>query len=41
MNISVILAHPDPQSFNHAIAHTAVDELQRNGHRVSFHDLHA
>src|SRR5512145_142100 len=41
MNISVILAHPDPKSFNHAIAHTAVAELQRNGHCVSFHDLHA
>ncbi len=41
MNISVILAHPDPQSFNHAIAQTATDELKRNGHTVRFHDLYA
>jgi putative NADPH-quinone reductase len=41
MHISVVLAHPDPRSFNHAIALAAVDELQRNGHQVAFHDLHA
>ena len=41
MNISVILAHPDNQSFNHAIARTAVTQLQKNGHRVIFHDLYA
>lgn len=41
MHISVILAHPNDQSFNHAIAQTAVAELKRNGHQVSFHDLHA
>lgn len=41
MNISVILAHPVSGSFNHAIAETAVDALRRNGHSVSFHDLHA
>jgi NAD(P)H dehydrogenase (quinone) len=40
MNISVILAHPMPGSFNHAIAETAVAELHRNGHVVSFHDLY-
>jgi NAD(P)H dehydrogenase (quinone) len=40
MNISVILAHPVPGSFNHAIAEAAVDTLCRNGHAVSFHDLH-
>ncbi|MDI6743364.1 MAG: NAD(P)H-dependent oxidoreductase [Smithella sp.] len=40
MLISVILAHPDPQSFNHAIAKTAVDALQANGHIVFFHDLY-
>jgi NAD(P)H dehydrogenase (quinone) len=39
MQISVILAHPDPQSFNHAIAKTAVEQLQQNGHTVVFHDL--
>ena len=41
MNISVILAHPDPQSFNHAIAKSAVGALKRNGHHVFFHDLYA
>ena len=41
MQASIILAHPDPQSFNHAIARTAVDQLQANGHQVVFHDLYA
>ena len=41
MIISVILAHPDPDSFNHAIAQTVVAQLVRNGHRVLFHDLYA
>jgi len=41
LNVSVILAHPDSQSFNHAIASTAVTKLQMNGHGVAFHDLYA
>ena len=41
MNVSVILAHPNPGSFNHAIARTAVETLQRLGHEVWFHDLQA
>jgi len=41
MKISVILAHPDKKSFNHAIAKTAVDQLEQNGHAVHFHDLYA
>jgi NAD(P)H dehydrogenase (quinone) len=41
VNISVILAHPDPRSFNHAIAHAVVRALKRNRHRVWLHDLHA
>jgi putative NADPH-quinone reductase len=41
MKISVILAHPNRESFNHAIAEVAVAELQKHGHRVSFHDLYA
>jgi putative NADPH-quinone reductase len=41
MKISVILAHPDAASFNHAIARTAVEQLAGNGHRISFHDLYA
>lgn len=40
MKISVILAHPDKKSFNHAIATTAVAGLNQNGHEVYFHDLH-
>jgi putative NADPH-quinone reductase len=40
MNISVILAHPNKQSFNHVIAETAIKQLQRNGHEVIFHDLY-
>ncbi len=41
MDISVILAHPDPKSFNHAIAETAVRQLESLGHQVTFHDLYA
>ncbi len=41
MQISVILAHPNGGSFNHAIAQAAVAELKQNGHAVSFHDLYA
>lgn len=41
MRVTVILAHPDAGSFNHAIASTAVKELERNGHAVFFHDLYA
>lgn len=39
MNLSIILAHPDPGSFNHAIASAAADTLRRNGHQVVLHDL--
>jgi NAD(P)H dehydrogenase (quinone) len=40
MQISVILAHPDPKSFNHAIAHMAVETIKSNGHKICFHDLY-
>jgi putative NADPH-quinone reductase len=40
MNVSVILAHPSPGSFNHALAYAAVSQLRQNGHHVSFHDLY-
>ena len=40
MRISVILAHPKAGSFNHAIARTAVAQLETNGHKVFFHDLY-
>ena len=39
MHISIILAHPNPGSFNHAIAEAAADELRRAGHKVTSHDL--
>lgn len=41
MRYSVILGHPRPGSFNHAIAQTAVDALRSMGASVSFHDLQA
>jgi len=40
MQISLILAHPDPDSFNHAIARTAVETIEAAGHGVFFHDLY-
>jgi NAD(P)H dehydrogenase (quinone) len=40
MKISVILAHPDKKSFNHAIARTVVKQLGNNGHSVWFNDLY-
>ena len=40
MNVLIILAHPDKESFNHAIADTCKHRLIENGHRVIFHDLH-
>lgn len=40
MNISLILASPRKESFNHAIAATAVEILKENGHKISFHDLY-
>jgi putative NADPH-quinone reductase len=39
MRISIILAHPNPGSFNHAIAGAAADELRRAGHEVTLRDL--
>ena len=41
MKISVILAHPDMESFNHAIANVVIDQLKQSGHQVFFHDLYA
>lgn len=39
MNISILLAHPNPRSFNHAIASTAAEALRQCGHQVVLHDL--
>ncbi len=41
MIVSVILAHPDARSFNHAIADAAAAVLRANGHDVRLHDLYA
>ncbi|MBX7256467.1 MAG: NAD(P)H-dependent oxidoreductase [Candidatus Hydrogenedentes bacterium] len=41
MNILVVLGHPDPSSFNHALAAAVCDELAAKGHEVIFHDLYA
>jgi NAD(P)H dehydrogenase (quinone) len=40
MKMSVILAHPNKKSFNHAIAATVIETLKQNGHEVFFHDLY-
>lgn len=40
MNLLVILGHPDPKSFNHAIASTICKTAVENGHHVVFHDLY-
>ena len=40
MNISIILAHPNPDSYNHAIAEAARRVLTDKGHQVFYHDLY-
>lgn len=40
MRISIVLAHPSQESFNHAIGRTALEQLESNGHEVFFHDLY-
>jgi NAD(P)H dehydrogenase (quinone) len=40
MRILVLLAHPDPNSFNHAIAQAVLRELDTAEHEVFFHDLY-
>jgi NAD(P)H dehydrogenase (quinone) len=40
MKISIILAHPHPGSFNHAIADEAAAMLRKSGHAVTVHDLY-
>jgi len=41
MRILLILAHPAPNSFNHAIAAAARQTLEKTGHKVIYHDLYA
>jgi len=40
MNILVILANPDPNSFCYAIADVVINKLKENKHTISFHDLY-
>ena len=40
MKISVILAHPDKKSFNHAIAEKVIETLKKNKYEIYFHDLY-
>jgi NAD(P)H dehydrogenase (quinone) len=40
MQISVILAHPDPGSFNHAIVAAVMETLEANRHAIFFHYLY-
>ena len=41
MRVVVVIAHPDPSSFNHAIASTASTALAESGHDVTVLDLYA
>ena len=41
MNVSVILGHPDKDSFNHAIAKVVKDFFESRKDHVFFHDLYA
>jgi NAD(P)H dehydrogenase (quinone) len=41
MNILLVFAHPEPQSFNGAMLRTAVAALEAAGHQVQVSDLYA
>jgi NAD(P)H dehydrogenase (quinone) len=41
MNVLLVLAHPDPGSLNHALAHAAAAAARSAGHTVTVHDLYA
>jgi NAD(P)H dehydrogenase (quinone) len=40
-NILIVVAHPEPKSFNHALANHTADALRAAGHRVTVSDLAA
>ncbi len=40
MKVSVILAHPDKNSFNHALAGAVVETLTSNDYEIYYHDLY-
>jgi len=41
VKVSIILCHPSPRSFNHAIAAAAAETLRARGTTVTLHDLYA
>ncbi|MES2153399.1 MAG: NAD(P)H-dependent oxidoreductase [Pseudomonadota bacterium] len=41
MNVLIVFAHNEPQSFNAAMKNLAVEELQAQGHAVTVSDLYA
>lgn len=41
MNVLIVFAHPEPQSFNGAMLRTAVSTLEAAGHAVQVSDLYA
>ena len=41
MNALIVLAHPEPQSFNAALARSAETDLHAQGHSVKISDLYA
>lgn len=41
MKALIVLAHPEPRSFNSHLASSAAEALQRDGHSVVVHDLYA
>jgi len=41
VNLLIVLAHPEPGSFNHALAGAAAEAARRLGHEVVLRDLYA
>jgi NAD(P)H dehydrogenase (quinone) len=41
MKILVVLGHPRPGSYNHALAGAVCETLRQNAHDIVFHDLYA
>jgi putative NADPH-quinone reductase len=41
VNLLIVLAHPDPASFNHALARAAAEAGRQGGHEVLLRDLYA
>lgn len=40
-NVLIVVAHPEPRSFNHAVANAMKDGLRQTGHEVTISDLAA